>query len=226
MTGRRWRQGSPRRWHRSSQRTDPYEAAAARIDDRRRGGPQPGDEGAAADGDRPAATPPVGPVGRAGRTRQGDAVDHVASARRRMRLLLIVFLALLLTGIVRALHNSAPRLAADCEHFRLALSTSSVAAGAPVRWTATGPASAAVVLGVDVARFSQAADGRLHPVPLAGIPLSSTLVTSPEPRLSGCRISGVFGAGVPAGKHTVSLFQLSASGGAPVTSAPLAVTKG
>lgn len=223
MTGRRWRQGSPRRWHRGSHRTDPYEAAAARIDERRRTGPEPGDEGEAAGAGR---TPPVGRMGRVRQTRQGDAVDHVASARRRMRLLLIVFLALLLTGIVRALHNSAPKLAADCQHFRLALSTSSVAAGAPVRWTATGPASAAVVLGVDVARFSQAADGRLHPVPVAGTPLDSTLVTSPEPRLSGCRISGVFGAGVPAGKHTVLLFQLSASGGAPVASAPLAVTKG
>ena len=146
-------------------------------------------------------------------------------ARPRMTLVLVLFgLALLYALVQSARNNAAPKLAADCEHSRLALSTSSVRHGAPMRWTATGPAEGSVIVAVDVARFTRSADGSLHPQPAPGRRLEETQAASYERQLTGCRASGQFGVTVPAGRHTVTLFRLSATGSEAVASAPLEVT--
>lgn len=148
-----------------------------------------------------------------------------APMRPRMKLVLGLFALALLYGVVQSGRNSTPpKLAADCERSQLALSSRSVRQGTPVRWTATGAAEGSVILAVDVARFTKGADGTLRPQPVAGRTLAQTQAGSYERPLTGCRTSGVFGATVPPGRHTVTLFRLSGTGGEPVASVPLEVT--
>lgn len=192
------------RWwpvRRRAQPADLYESAAIRLDRARRAKQEYGDLAAPSAG----ADLPVRP---------------------RMKLVLVLFALALLYGIVQSARNNvAPKLAADCEHSRLALSTASVRQGSPMRWTATGPAEGTVIVAVDVARFTRSADGTLQPEPAAGHRLEETQAASYERELTGCRGSGQFGVTVPEGRHTVTLFRLSATGSEPVASAPLEVSE-
>lgn len=181
---------------------DPYESAAGRIERARQAEQEYGER-----------VPPPG-LGLSG------------PVRPPMRIVLALFALALLFGVVRATRNSSPpKLSPDCEHSRLALSTASVRQGSPVRWTATGPEQGTVILAVDIARFGRTATGTFDPEPTTGTALKDTQAASTEQRLAGCRATGLFGATVPPGRHTVTLFRLSDAGGQPVASAPLEVTE-
>jgi len=190
-----------RRRPRGGKPMDPYEAAV----DRGEGTGQPGHE----------------------HSEDEEYVGPDLSAAFRKQKWAIVGLGafILVAALVQSAGNSQrPKLAPDCGHSRLALSATSVKQGSLVRWTATGPAEGTVVLAIDVARFTRAADGTLRRDPLNAKPLDSTQTASDEQRLIGCSGSGLFGAVVPPGKHTVSLFRVSGTGGEPVASAGLQVT--
>lgn len=188
---------------RSARRIDPYEAAVDRFE--KTGQPD------AENGEEPEEDP--GP-------------DFSASFRKQKWAILAVGALIVVGGLFRSAGSSQrPRLTADCTHSRLALSASSVEQGSLVTWTATGPSDGTVILGIDVMRFTKAVDGTLAREPVNGKPLDATQPASSELQLKGCSGSGFFGAVVPPGKHTVSLFRVSASGAEPVASAGLEVTE-
>jgi hypothetical protein len=192
-----------RRGRRGSAPADPYEAAAGRLERARQARQEFGD-----------AAPPA------------PGLDLAGPMRPRMRVILALFALALVFGVVQANRNSSPpKLAADCANSRLALSTASVRQGNPVRWTATGAAEGTVIVAVDVARFTKSAGGSFDVQPLAGRTVGQTLAGSGEQPLTGCRGTGLFAARLPAGRHTVSLFRLTDTGGEPVASAPLEVTE-
>lgn len=142
----------------------------------------------------------------------------------RLGLVFGLFALILITTVVQSGRDRPPELAADCANSRLVLSTASVRQGNPVRWTATGPEDGTVLLGIDIARVTRTSDGALKGQPVSGKSIEQTQRAAKEQRLTGCRGSGVFGVVVPPGKHTVTLFRLSGSGGSPAASAPLEVT--
>lgn len=192
----------PRRRPRGAAHPDPYESAVDRFEQTRQAEHEFGE------------APPSDP-----------SQDLTAPFRRQVRVIFIVCALFLVFGLIRSAgDNQQPKLAADCARSRLALSSSTVEQGGLVRWTATGPSDATVVLAVDVAGVAKAADGSLRREPSSGRLLSDTQLASDELPLKGCRASGAFGAVVPAGKHTVSLFRLGDTGGEPVASASLQVT--
>lgn len=192
-----------RRRPRGAMPMDPYEAAVDRVEVTG----QPGQEHSEEE-------PDPGP-------------DFSASFRKQKWAIVAVGALILVGGVVQSAgNNKRPRLAPDCGHSRLALSATSVKQGSLVRWTATGPAEGTVVLAIDVARFARAKDGTLRRDPLNGKPLGSTQTASEEQQLVGCTGTGLFGAVVPAGEHTVSLFRVSDAGGEPVASAHLRVSQG
>jgi hypothetical protein len=189
-----------RRGRRGSAPADQYEAAAGRLEQARQARQEYGD-----------AAPPL------------PGMNLAGPMRPRMRVILALFALALVFGVVQANRNSsAPKLAADCAHSKLVLSTTSVRKDSPVRWTATG-AEGTIIVAVDVARFTKSAAGDFSVQPLAGRTVDQTLAGSREQPLTGCRASGLFAARLPAGRHTVSLFRLTDAGGEPVASAPLEV---
>jgi hypothetical protein len=195
MADRRQRRGAPR--------VDPYEAAVDRFE--KTG--QPDSE----NGKEPEPDP--GP-------------DFSASFRKQKWAIVAVGALIAVGGLVQSASSSKrPKLAADCAHSRLVLSATSVKQGSLVTWTATGPADGTVLLAVDVARFIKSVDGTLARQPVDGKPLDATQRAGAERQFQGCRGSGVFGAVVPPGKHTVSLFRVTDTGAEPVASASLRVTE-
>ncbi len=192
-----------RRGRRGSAPADQYEAAAGRLEQARQARQEYGD-----------AAPPL------------PGMNLAGPMRPRMRVILALFALALVFGVVQANRNSsAPKLAADCAHSKLVLSSASVRRDSPVRWTATGAAEGTIIVAVDVARFTRDASGGFSVQPLVGRTVDQTLAGSGELPLTGCRASGLFAARLPAGRHTVSLFRLTDAGGEPVASAPLEVTE-
>lgn len=178
---------------------DPYEAAAGRMERSRRA-TEMGDVG----------PPPPG-------------VELPAMQRPRWKLALLVIAVALLAGIVQSNRQAAaPKLAADCTRSQLRLSPNEVRQGRPVRWSATG-ANGAVILAVDVQSFAKGAGGRYVVRPLPGHSVDQTQAASREVRLQGCAAAGLFGATVPPGEHTVTMFRLTGTGSTPLVSAKLTV---
>lgn len=180
---------------------DPYEAAVDRAGTTRQPGQEHGEE-------------------------EQDPGPDFSAAFRKQKWAIAGIAAFILVGalVKSAGTTSQPKVAPDCGHSRLLLSATSVAQGGLVRWTATGPAKGTVVLAIDVARFTRDKDGTLRRVPSTGRPLEATRTASVEEQLVGCTGSGLFGAAVPAGEHTVSLFRVSDAGAESVASARLRVT--
>lgn len=179
---------------------DPYEAAAGRMEQARR---------AAEVGDT--SPPPPG-------------MDLGPMPRPRWKLAALVIAVALLAGILQSGRSAkAPELAADCTRSQLRLSTTEVRQGRPVRWSATGTEGSAVILAVDVASFAKNAGGQYVVRPLPGHTVEQTQAASREVRLTGCAASGLFGATVPPGEHTVTMFRLTGAGSAPLVSVKLTV---
>jgi len=108
-----------------------------------------------------------------------------------------------------------PELAASCDKPALALSTSTIRIGGPLRYTTVGPTDR-IVVAIDAA--SVAADGTA--TPLAGH--EETQVIPPQ-QLTGCKVSGILGVQVQPGEHVIGVFP--AAGGGPLTNQPLTVTE-
>lgn len=190
-----------RRRPRGATLKDPYEAAVDRVEVTGQQGQEHSEE-----------EPDPGP-------------DFSASFRRQKWAIVAIGALILVAGLVQSGGTTKrPKLAPDCANSRLVLSATSVKQGGLVRWTATGAAEGTVVLAIDVAQFTRATDGTLRRDPLAGKSPDSTQTASQELQLVGCSGTGLFGAVVPAGQHTVSLFRVSAGGAEPVASARLRVT--
>ena len=182
--------------------------------DRRRGGLDPyelavlrgGGQDAGPDGEDDKGRPPPLPKFRVGRFKVGPLG------------LLVGILTIVGVGSAVRYGAGPPGLAASCTSPALALAVPSVVQHGPVEYTAVGPDSGPVILAVDTA--SVGAD--LTPVPLPG--RAAQVVGRPK-RLTGCRLTGAFGAQVLPGKHTVTLFRLGPGGSETLAHAPLEVTE-
>ena len=104
----------------------------------------------------------------------------------------VVVVAIIKDGV----GTPGPTVARSCTTAAIALNKDTVAQFAAVRWTATGPSGATVLLSLD-SPTTPAADAD-H---LLGRAV-----------LSDCKASGQFGVRAPAGKHTVTTYVLRPDG--------------
>lgn len=114
-----------------------------------------------------------------------------------MKLLGLFAVGVVLVAIVRdGLGSAGPELARSCSVPAVVLSKDAVDTGGVVRWSATGPSGATVVLSLDSPTAPATDDARL---------LGRRV-------LAGCTASGQFGVRAPAGRHTVTAYLVGADG--------------
>lgn len=149
--------------------------------------------------------PPLDPFERAARRSDPNlaTLDEVpelgglASLRPR-NLLLLFFGGVLVVAFLRnGVGAGAPALSKDCTKAAYKLSSDDVRRYGVLKWSATGPADASIVFGLDTATVPE--------------PHSDNLLAGPLP-ITECLRNGLFGVRTPAGKHQVTVFLVRQDG--------------
>lgn len=133
-----------------------------------------------------------------------EPLPPLPGARRNSALRLLGYgvAGVVVLSLIRGGNGStAPRPPGSCTQPAASFAGKSVKTYGGMRWSASGPADASVVIGIDTSALpTTGGTGRL-----AG-PVA----------LTGCRASGVVGIEVPAGRHVLTAYLVKADGTATV----------